>query len=269
MQPKCVRSWTNTASIAIAASEPEGDLTLDRYQDTASILGNRKVWLAVAERLAMTRTCRPRGNRDRQPSSRQQLADWIQRPTRGGRTPAAARSGPGDDSPAQSGGIQQHDPRSGGARLSAGRRFSGRRRRLRIRQHRRRAVDAADAAGKIPGGRPIDRRPGHRRPSARPAPIANIEARQAEVGTGGQPYGNSAWQFSSRTAACSTVLVRSATGGTSLKITAFGQQAGPEPARMAVDVDGKTIGLIDVVAVEAEPQGVRTPAHISRPANTG
>ena len=38
-----------------------------------------------------------------------------------------------------------------------------------------------------------------------------------------------------------------------LRVRAFGQQAGPEPARMAIRVDGKTIRDVDVPAVEGAP----------------
>ena len=75
----------------------------------------------------------------------------------------------GDDPPAQPRRVQQHDPRPGRRRLPAGRRFPLRRRRLRLRQHRRRADAAADPDGEVPGRRRDDRREGDRgRPRRRP-----------------------------------------------------------------------------------------------------
>ena len=44
-----------------------------------------------------------------------------------------------------------------------------------------------------------------------------------------------------------------ADGAYSLRVKAFGQQAGPDPARMAIRVDGKTIVEVDVPAVEGAP----------------
>src|SRR5690606_9280832 len=38
-----------------------------------------------------------------------------------------------------------------------------------------------------------------------------------------------------------------------IRVRAFGQQAGPDPARMAFKIDGKTVAVSDVPATEAEP----------------
>ena len=76
------------------------------------------------------------------------------------------RPGPGHHPPAQPRRVQQHDPRPGRRRLPPGRRLPLRRRRLRVRQHRRRPVAAAAPDGEIPGRRREDRRAGDRRPNS-------------------------------------------------------------------------------------------------------
>jgi hypothetical protein len=83
--------------------------------------------------------------------------------------------------------------------------------------------------------------------------IAKVDARKADGHRGGQPFSGVAWQFPSN-GELNVNLRPTADGEYMLKVTAFGQQAGTEPAKMSLRIDGQEVGLIDVPAVEAAPQ---------------
>lgn len=48
-----------------------------------------------------------------------------------------------------------------------------------------------------------------------------------------------------------------------LEVVAFGQQAGPEPVRMELEVDGASLGTFDVTSEEAAPQTISVRIHLS------
>jgi mono/diheme cytochrome c family protein len=49
-----------------------------------------------------------------------------------------------------------------------------------------------------------------------------------------------------------------------LRARAYGQQAGPEPAKMALRLDGKDLTTVDVAAVEADPAVYQVKTHVAR-----
>ena len=80
-----------------------------------------------------------------------------------------SQSGPAGDSPPEPRRIQQRDSRSAGARYQAGIVAAGGRFRLRLRQHRRRALGLAGAAGAVHVGGAQGQPPGGGDPSIKPA----------------------------------------------------------------------------------------------------
>ncbi|WP_158633602.1 DUF1592 domain-containing protein [Tautonia sociabilis] len=49
-----------------------------------------------------------------------------------------------------------------------------------------------------------------------------------------------------------------------IRVRAFGQQAGPDPARLAFKIDGQTVDVVDVPATEQEPGSFEARVRISR-----
>jgi hypothetical protein len=81
-------------------------------------------------------------------------------------------------------------------------------------------------------------------------PIRKWEAKDV-TDAGGNPYGGTARLLSSvGEIAVAHALPKD--GEYVLRARAFGQQAGPEPARMAFRLDGKTVTTVDVPAVEGD-----------------
>ena len=192
--------------------------------------------------------------------SRLSKADCNGRATRAGSPP-----------PAQPGRVQQHDPRPGRRRLPAGRRLPLRRRRLRLRQHRRRAVAAAAPDGEVPGRRRDDRRAGDRRRPTSPGPVEDA-ARPTTCATGGGRPSRRDGRRILRTDGEIAVDAR-----LPARRRVHHPRSGPsasrpahEPARMAVRLDGKT--LEDVRRrrpSRGRPAGLRGPRPSSRRARTG
>ncbi|HEX8203613.1 MAG TPA: DUF1592 domain-containing protein [Isosphaeraceae bacterium] len=85
-------------------------------------------------------------------------------------------------------------------------------------------------------------------PSAGPA--RKWDAKDLD-GAGGNPYGTGRMLASATEVAVS--YDAPADGDYVLRARAFGQQAGPEPARMAFQLDGKILATVDVPAEEGDP----------------
>ena len=234
-----------------SGSEPKGDLRLDDFRDAASVAAVPKVWLEVVRRLRdeeMPPEDKPQPSAD----ERNRLAGWIE-----GQLAAAERNGPrepgrvtlrrlnraeyantirdllgidfkgADDFPSDDVGYGFDNI---GDVLSLPP--------LLLEKYLTAAQAVADLT--------IVTHP-------QPKSLVKVDARQAAGRSGGQPYSNTAWQFPSN----GELFVNSRTsaeGTYQFKVTAFGQQAGDEPARMSLRVDGNQIGLVDVPAVEQAPQ---------------
>ncbi len=85
-----------------------------------------------------------------------------------------------------------------------------------------------------------------------PGPIKTWEAEDLPAKTGGSPY--SEWARVLATHGAIQIDHEFPRAGEyTLRVRAFGQQAGPEPVRMGCVVDGKTLRSAQVKAVEAEP----------------
>jgi mono/diheme cytochrome c family protein len=92
--------------------------------------------------------------------------------------------------------------------------------------------------------------------------LADVEARHAEGHHGGAPYSDSAWLFPSN-GELHITLHPPADGQYLIKVNAFGQQAGPEPARLAIQVDGRKITVIDVAATESSPKSYEVETRLT------
>ncbi len=130
--------------------KPKGGLTLDAYQSEAHARKDRKNWGAVQHVTRLGRHAAGEeaaadegGARVRHQLDREHAHEGRLQSVRG------ERSRPRDHPAAQPGRVQQHHPRSVRRGLQARRRLPRRRRRLRLRQHRRRALVPADAARKV------------------------------------------------------------------------------------------------------------------------
>ena len=178
----------------------------------------------------------PRNGHSRRATRSRRSSSWIDteltRPT-AARPSTRAR----DDPPAQPGRVQQHDSRPGRHRLPSGRRLPVRRRRLRLRQHRRRAVHAADPAGEVPGRR-RDRSPSRRSWPANPPRRRSRtwDARRLARARGGPARATDRDPHLDGRDRCRTAFPRD--GATSHPSAGCGEQAGPS-RRMAVRIDGK------------------------------
>ena len=124
---------------------------LSGSQDLGQRPGNARIGRDASQRPDQAGARRERGRRQVDPQS-----------VRGLRSQRQAERRPGHDPAPEPNRVQQHDPRSRRRRLQAGRGLSCRRRRLRIRQHRRRPVGVAAAPGKVPLRRRDDSRPDDR-----------------------------------------------------------------------------------------------------------
>jgi hypothetical protein len=84
-------------------------------------------------------------------------------------------------------------------------------------------------------------------------PKKKFDADKLESTAPGEPYGNGA-RILTREGEITTEIQMPKAGEYVLRARAFGQQAGPDPARMEFRLDGKPIRVFDVKAVEAMPQ---------------
>ncbi len=234
-----------------SGEEPKGDLKLDGYADAAAVLGNRKIWLAVADRL---REAEMPPDDAPQPAAneRERVVAWLD-----DQLAAAERQGPRDPG------------------------------RVTIRR-----LNRAEYNNTIRDLLGVDFQPADDFPSddvgygfdnigdvlsmppillekylsaahaiadravithPQVAVIAKVDGRKADVHRGGQPFNSVSWQFPSN-GELQITIHPPADGTYLLKVTAFGQQAGNEPARMSLRIDGKEVGLVDVLAVESAPQ---------------
>ncbi len=161
----------------------QGELNLMSYADAASVARDVKTWEKIAEYIDLAEM--PPFDKP-QPTVEEieTITGWVAGVPELGGVSRAGRSGTGDAASPEPGGVQQHDPRPRRCRFPAGGRLPDRRRRLRLRQHRRRADPLADLAGEISGRRGRDRRPRDRRPRhARPGQV--LEPREFR-GDGGR-----------------------------------------------------------------------------------
>ena len=138
-----------------------GKFSLEKYQDEEALQKDRQVWENV---LQMVRSGEMPPKERPRPAAAE--VEAVLRRIEGVLADVdcteAARPRPRHAPPAQPDRVQQHHPRPGRRRFPTRRRLPQRRRRLRLRQHRRRPVAVAAAAGKIPRRRRKDRRQGHR-----------------------------------------------------------------------------------------------------------
>ena len=234
-----------------SGDEPKGDLKLDGYQDVADVVDDRKVWLTVAERLRDAEMP-PEGELQPPADAAARVVAWLD-----GQLDAAERQGP-------------RDP----GRVTI--------RRLNRAEYNNTIRDLLgldfqpaddfpsddvgygfDNIGDVLSMPPIllekylsaAQSVASRAIVAHPAAkvIAKVDARKADGHDGGQPFSNGAWQFPSNGELF--ITIRPPTDGQYVfRVTAFGQQAGTDPARMSLRIDGKEIGLVDVPAVELAPQ---------------
>lgn len=84
-------------------------------------------------------------------------------------------------------------------------------------------------------------------------PKKKFEADKIEANGPGESFGNGA-RMLTREGDVGTPLEIAKPGEYLLRAKAFGQQAGPDPARMEFRIDGKPIRVFDVKAVESMPQ---------------
>ncbi|HEX4145027.1 MAG TPA: DUF1592 domain-containing protein [Pirellulales bacterium] len=232
-------------------AEPKGDLALDVYQDGARLIEDHERWQTVAERLR-DGDMPPEGEARPDDAQLEGLVAWIERQV------AAANRGrprdPGrvttrrlnraeynntirdlvgldfhaaDDFPADDVGYGFDN---NGDVLSLPP--------LLMEKYLAAAQTIAEAAI---GGQA----------SARP--LVDVDARHAAHHGEGRPLGEIAWQFYSAGDLTVDVPVLSA-DEYRIAIKAYGQQAGPEPARMEVYVNGRSIAVIDVAATHAAPE---------------
>ena len=233
-----------------SGDEPKGELKLDGYRDTAAVLGDRKVWLAVADRLR-DGDMPPQDEPQPAADQREQIVAWLD-----GRFAAAERQGP-------------RDPGRVTIRRLNRAEYNNTIRDLLGIDFKRADDFPSDDVGYgfdnigdvlsmppillekyLSAAQAIADRTIVAHPQARV--IAKVDARKAERHRGGQAFSGSAWQFPSNGELHITIRPP-ADGKYELKVTAFGQQAGTEPARMSLRIDDKEVGLIDVDAVEAAP----------------
>ncbi|HEY1783990.1 MAG TPA: DUF1592 domain-containing protein [Pirellulales bacterium] len=231
--------------------EPKGDLALDGYQDGAMLLEDHARWRTIAERLR-DGDMPPEGEPRPDDAQLESLVAWIERQV------AAAERGhardPGrvtarrlnrteynntirdligldlhaaDDFPADDVGYGFDN---NGDVLSLPP--------LLMEKYLAAAQTIAEAA--IMG-----------RSAARP--LADVDARHASHQGDGRAFGETAWQFYGIGELTVNVPVLVA-DEYRIAVTAYGQQAGPEPARMEVYVNGRSIAVVDVTATRAAAQ---------------
>ena len=95
-------------------------------------------------------------------------------------------------------------------------------------------------------------------PSGSKGPIKSWEAGDLPDSAGGLRFGDGSRILAS-SGSITTTHVFPRDAEYILRARAFGQQAGPEPARMAFLLDGKALKTVDVTAVEKEPEALRAP----------
>jgi mono/diheme cytochrome c family protein len=120
----------------------KGDLSLDPYTTLVSVQSSREQWGHIAE--VMRQKLMPPEEKP-QPTQAEfdALVGWVNDALAYCDCSGPRDPGPGGDPPAEPDGVQQHDPRPARGRLQAGQGLPGRRHRVRVRQHRRRADDVA------------------------------------------------------------------------------------------------------------------------------
>lgn len=84
-------------------------------------------------------------------------------------------------------------------------------------------------------------------------PIARLVPDELEATAPGGSYGRGA-RLLSREGEMSAAVPFSSFGEYAIRIRAFGQQAGPEPVRMDLRLDGELVSVVDVTAVESAPR---------------
>jgi mono/diheme cytochrome c family protein len=97
-------------------------------------------------------------------------------------------------------------------------------------------------------------------PAARP--LVDVDARHATHHGEGRPFGDSAWQFYSGGELSIDIPVLSA-DEYRIGVKAYGQQAGPDPARMEVHINGGSVAVVDVTATRSAPQTYEVRARLA------
>lgn len=102
-------------------------------------------------------------------------------------------------------------------------------------------------------------------------PFAGPATMQAEAeqltGTVGNGYGGSAWNLYSNGEIVQQLTITIA-GNYRLSTRLFGQQAGPEPARAELSIDGRVLGSFDIPEVEATPRTLSVDAMLTAGVHT-
>ena len=93
-------------------------------------------------------------------------------------------------------------------------------------------------------------------------PIDVQEIERLDEDAGGQPFGDDARILTSN-GAIEFDHRFEGDGEYRIRVAAYGQQAGPDPARLAFQVDGMTVDVADVVAEESEPGSYETRVMVS------
>ncbi len=232
-------------------AEPEADLALDGYRDTASVCGDRQVWLKVTERLRdadMPPEGEPRPGAD----ETVRLVSWLDE-----QLSAAERKAPSDPGRVTIRRLNRAE-------------YNNTIRDLLGLDFQPADTFPSDEVGYgfdhigdvlsmpplllekyLSAAQAIADRAIVAHPQAKV--IAKVDAGKAGGHIGGWAYGEVAWMFVANGELY--VPIQSPVAGQYvLKVTAFGQQAGSEPARMSLRIDAEEVGLVDVPAVEAAPQ---------------
>ena len=161
------RSSRSTASSATTATSPRAGSasTATRARRTPARTARTGARSSTSSRPAR---CRPRSKPQPTKDEKRVRHQLDREHAHEGRLHRPEGPRPRHDPAAQPRRVQQHHPRPVRRRLQAGRGLPGRRRRLRLRQHRRRALVPADPAGEVPGrGRQDPRRGAQDRRSRR------------------------------------------------------------------------------------------------------
>ena len=139
--------------------EAKNGLNLQSFESADTLIDQRNHWEDVVGMLQRGEMP-PMEEEQPEDAKRQAVADWLEREL--ARIDRVTPPDPGRVTARRLNrdGIQQHDPRPARRRPASGRRLPAGRCRLRVRQHRRRAVAVAGADGEVPvGGRRGGARP--------------------------------------------------------------------------------------------------------------
>ena len=223
----------------------KADLSFDKYTDDASVAGDRKVWDNVRHMLKAREMPPPE-----RPQPKAAEVEAVTAAIQGifDRADAAAKPNAGRVTIRRLNRTEYNntirDLRRRG--LQARRRLPGRRRGVRVRQHRRRAVGLAAAAGEVPVGRRGDPRRGDR--DRRPA-----EARRSRPSTRSAPV-------PPRPPGKLGKMVSFEAGDYHIRCKVGGDQLGDEPVRVMLRVMGEDVKEFEVKATADKPEVIEATA---------